>query len=67
MKRAFLLICCVYISVLSFGQAGNSFKIIPEPVNAVSRPGTFLLPERVYMEAKFTPEIMPVVNYLPCQ
>ena len=64
MHRVFLSICCVCVSVLSFGQAGNNFKIIPEPAIAVSRPGIFLLPKHIYIEAKFTPEIMPVVDYL---
>ena len=64
MKRICVALYLITVSILSFGQTGNNFKIIPEPVNAVALPGTFVLPKHVYIEAKFTPDIMPAVDYL---
>ena len=63
MKFLSLAIFLSFASLVSFGQA-STLNIIPEPVKATVRPGMFVLPKHVIIEGRFTPEMMPAVDYL---
>ncbi|MDO3644490.1 beta-N-acetylhexosaminidase [Mucilaginibacter sp. L3T2-6] len=65
MKKLSLAFCCCFVSFLSFGQAVKStLSIIPEPVKTVTKPGQFILPKNITIQAKLNKDVMPVTNYL---
>lgn len=65
MKKLSLAFCCCFVSVLSFGQTTkNTLAIIPEPVKTITKPGQFILPKNVTIQAALSKEMTPVTDYL---
>jgi len=65
MKKLSLAFCCCFVSFLSFGQtAKNTLAIIPEPVKTVIKPGQFILPKYVTIQAPLTKDVVLVTEYL---
>jgi len=65
MKKLFLLLCCCFITFLSFSQASKTtLAIIPEPVKTITKTGQFILPKHVVIEAGATDELKLVTTYL---
>ncbi len=65
MKKLSLLFCCCFITFLSFGQAAKTtLAIIPEPVIAIVKPGQFILPKHVVIEAAASANMLKVTTYL---
>jgi hexosaminidase len=65
MKKLSLAVCCCFVSFLSFSQSNKStLAIIPEPVKTIAKPGQFVLPKNVTIQAALSKEMMPVTDYL---
>jgi hexosaminidase len=65
MKKLSLAFCCCFVSVLSFSQTTKStLAIIPEPVKTITKPGQFILPKNVTIQAASSKEMSPVTDYL---
>lgn len=65
MKKLSLAFCCCFASVLSFSQTTKStLAIIPEPVKTITKPGQFILPKNVTIQAPVTKDMTPVTDYL---
>lgn len=65
MKKLSLAFCCCFVSFLSFGQvAKNTLAVIPEPVKTVIKPGQFILPKHVTIQAPLTKDVVLVTDYL---
>ena len=65
MKKLSLLLCFCITSFFSFGQAAKSgLAIIPEPVSTIVKPGSFVLPKHVVIEAGSSAELKLVTAYL---
>ncbi|MGZ3873668.1 MAG: beta-N-acetylhexosaminidase [Mucilaginibacter sp.] len=65
MRKLSLVFCCCFITCLTFGQTvKNTLAIIPEPVKTTVRPGEFILPKNVTIQATLSQEMMPVTDYL---
>lgn len=65
MKKLFLLFCSCFVAFLSQSQtAKNYLAIIPEPVSVLSKPGQFILPKQVIIEAGPQVSLKPVITYL---
>lgn len=65
MKKLSLAFCCCFVSVLSFSQTTKStLAIIPEPVKTITKPGQFILPKNVTIQAALSKEMTPVTDYL---
>ncbi len=65
MKKLSLLLCCCFITFLSFGQAGKTtLAIIPEPVTTVIKPGQFILPKTVVIQAAASTDMEKAATYL---
>lgn len=65
MKKLSLAFCCCFVSFLMFGQtAKNTLAIIPEPVKTVIKPGQFILPKYVTIQAPLTKDVVLVTDYL---
>ncbi|MDP4283132.1 MAG: family 20 glycosylhydrolase [Bacteroidota bacterium] len=65
MKKIFALLCCSFISVLSFSQVSKpTIAIIPEPVTIIENSGHFSLPQNVVIEAGNQPEMKEVISFL---
>jgi hexosaminidase len=65
MKKLSLAFCCCFVSFLSFSQTTKStLAIIPEPVKTITKPGQFILPKNVTIQAPLSKEMLPVTDYL---
>jgi len=65
MKKLSLAFCCCFVSFLSFGQVAKpTLAVIPEPVKTVIKPGQFILPKYVTIQAPLTKDVVLVTEYL---
>jgi hexosaminidase len=65
MKKVILLLSGSLITLLSFSQAvKNTPSIIPEPVSVITKPGKFILPRHVIIQAGNSAGIALVTTYL---
>ncbi|SHN07472.1 beta-N-acetylhexosaminidase [Mucilaginibacter sp. OK098] len=65
MKKLSLAFCCCFVSFLSFSQTTKStLAIIPEPVKTITKPGQFILPKNITIQASLSKEMTPVTDYL---
>lgn len=65
MKKAFLFLFSLFISINSFSQQiANEIAIIPQPVSVVRGAGQFTLPKNVVIQAESTPDLSHTVAFL---
>ena len=65
MKKLSLLFCCCLAASFSIAQpAKTKLAVIPEPVYVVDKPGEFLLPKVVTIQAGTEADIKLVSEYL---
>ncbi|ASU35970.1 beta-N-acetylhexosaminidase [Mucilaginibacter xinganensis] len=65
MKKLSLALCCCFVSFLSFSQTTkNALAIIPEPVKTITKPGQFILPKNVTIQAPSGAGTTQVTDYL---
>ena len=65
MKKILELLCCCFMSVISFGQTKKAqIAIIPEPVTVTENAGYFSLPQNILIEADAQPEMKQVIAFL---
>ncbi|MCR8561812.1 family 20 glycosylhydrolase [Mucilaginibacter sp. BJC16-A38] len=65
MKKLSLAFSCCLVSLLSFGQATKTtLAIIPEPVSITTKPGQFVLPKNITIQAGTSAEMVNVTSYL---
>ncbi|MDP9078419.1 MAG: family 20 glycosylhydrolase [Bacteroidota bacterium] len=65
MKKLSLAFSCCLVSILSFGQATKpTLAIIPEPVSITTKPGQFVLPKNITIQAGTSAEMVNVTSYL---
>jgi hexosaminidase len=65
MKFFLGLLCCCFISVISFGQDSKTeIAVIPEPVTIIENAGRFSLPQNVVIQAGTQPEMKQVIAFL---
>jgi hexosaminidase len=65
MKKVYLSLSACFIAALSFGQtAKNTIAVIPEPVNVITKPGTFVLPKNISIQIAPKADLKPVIDYL---
>ena len=65
MKKIVLLLCFTFVYLASFSQAvKNSLGIIPEPVSVSVKPGKYILPRHVIIQAGRHPGVGEVTAYL---
>lgn len=65
MKKLSFALCCCFVSFLSFAQsAKTTLAIIPEPVSITTKPGQFVLPKNISIQASTIGEMANVTTYL---
>ncbi|MGB4399562.1 MAG: family 20 glycosylhydrolase [Daejeonella sp.] len=65
MKKAFLFLFSLLISINSFSQQiANEIAIIPQPVSVVRGAGQFTLPKNVVIQAESIPDLSHTVAFL---
>ncbi|WP_259069983.1 beta-N-acetylhexosaminidase [Mucilaginibacter sp. X4EP1] len=65
MKKVFLVINCLFVSVLSFAQVTKTAPaVIPEPVSLITKQGDFILPKHILIAAPVQADVRLVATYL---
>lgn len=64
MKKTVHLLCCLFISLSTFGQTSKPISIIPAPVSIIKGTGHFTLPKSVIIQAPNTSELKQTIAIL---